>query len=97
MLQLSALFPPDLSIDDVIINDSDIIVRLQSTKSNRKCPNCKRKSNRVHSQYQRTLKDLPVMDKKVIICLQTRKFFCDNPSCKTKVWKTRETGWPCWP
>ncbi|HZX21433.1 MAG TPA: ISL3 family transposase [Clostridia bacterium] len=89
MLQLSALFPPDLSIDDIIINDSDIIIRLLSTKPNCKCPNCGRTTSRVHSQYQRTLKDLPVTDKKTVICLQTRKFFCDNPDCDTKIFTER--------
>lgn len=89
MLQLSALFPSDLSIDDIIINDSDIIIRLPSTKPDCKCPNCGRTTGRVHSQYPRTLKDLPVMDKKTVICLQTRKFFCDNPDCNTKIFTER--------
>ena len=29
------------------------------------------------------------MDKKTVICLQTRKFFCDNPDCNTKIFTER--------
>ena len=89
MLQLSSLYPIDLSVDDVTINKSTIVIRLISTKSGCRCPSCKRMSNRVHSQYQRTLKDLPVMDKKVVIRIQTRKFFCDNPNCESEVFTER--------
>lgn len=89
MLQLSGLFPSDVSVDDITINDSNIVVRLVSTKSSCRCPSCKRTSSRVHSQYQRMLKDLPVMDNKVVIHLQTRKFFCNNPNCKTGIFTER--------
>ena len=89
MLQLSSLYPIDLSVDDVTINNSTIVIRLISTKSGCRCPNCKRTSSKVHSQYLRTLKDLPVMDKKVVIRLQTRKFFCDNPNCESEVFTER--------
>ena len=89
MLQLSSFYPIDLSVDDVTINNSTIMIRLISTKSGCRCPSCKRTSNRVHSRYHRILKDLPVMDKKVVIRLQTRKFFCDNPDCKSEIFTER--------
>ena len=67
MLKLSELFPTDLIVDGISTEDSKITIRLISTKPNCECPNCKRKSSRIHSQYQRGLKDLPIMDKKAIV------------------------------
>lgn len=89
MLQLSALFPSDLSIDDIMVEGSNAIIKMVSTKSECTCPNCKQTSSRIHSQYQRIIKDLPIINKKVIIYLQTRKFFCDNPSCNTRIFTER--------
>ena len=89
MLELSTLFPSDLSISDIIVQGSNVIVKIISTKSECICPNCKQTSDRVHSQYQRTIKDLPIINRKVVINLQTRKFFCDNPNCKTKIFTER--------
>jgi transposase len=71
------------------INDSNIVIRLVPTKSGCRCSNRKQTSSRVHSQYQRMLKDLPVMNNRVVIHLQTRKFFCDNPNCETGVFTVR--------
>ena len=89
MLQLSALFSSDLSIDDIMVEGSNAIIKMVSTKSECTCPNCKQTSSRIHSQYQRIIKDLPIIDKKVIIYLQTRKFFCDNSSCNTRIFTER--------
>ena len=89
MLQLSALFPSDLSIDDIMVEGSNAIIKMVSTKSECTCPNCKQTSSRIHSQYQRIIKDLPIINKKVIIYLQTRKFFYDNPSCNTRIYTER--------
>lgn len=89
MLQLSALFPSDLSIDDIMVEGSNAIIKMVSTKSECTCPNCKQTSSRIHSQYQRIIKDLPIINKKVIIYFQTRKFFCDNLSCNTRIFTER--------
>jgi hypothetical protein len=36
----------------------------------------------VHSRYKRSFQDLPVQDKKLIVEIDNRKLFCDNPDCK---------------
>ena len=89
MLQLSTLFSSDLSIDDIMVEGSNAIIKMVSTKSECTCPNCKQTSSRIHSQYQRIIKELSIINKKVIIYFQTRKFFCDNLSCNTRIFTER--------
>ena len=55
-----------------------------SIRKKAECPYCGQLSSRVHSTYVRSFQDLPVQDKKVIIVMQNRKMFCDNPECKKK-------------
>ncbi|NBH74066.1 hypothetical protein D3Z51_19100 [Clostridiaceae bacterium] len=52
--------------------------------SNRKscrCPYCGHTSMRIHSRYEKSFQDLPVMGKKTKAIIENRKFFCDNPGC----------------
>jgi transposase len=53
------------------------------------CPGCQCLSHRIHSHYQRQLADLPWSDYQVLLQLQTRKFFCDNPACQRKIFTER--------
>jgi transposase len=46
------------------------------------CPYCGKPSLRVHSKYTRSFQDLPLQDKKVIIVINNKKMFCDNPKCE---------------
>ncbi|MCC7164729.1 MAG: ISL3 family transposase [Anaerolineae bacterium] len=48
------------------------------------CPLCKHKSDRIHSYYQRTLKDLPMADHTVQLHLTVQRFRCFNPTCSRK-------------
>lgn len=48
------------------------------------CPYCGHESSRVHSRYERHLRDLPAFGKEVHIRFHARKFFCDNPDCRRK-------------
>jgi len=45
------------------------------------CPQCGQRSARVHSTYQRRLKDAPIGGRPVVILLTSRRFFCGNPDC----------------
>jgi transposase len=45
------------------------------------CPACGRRSGRVHSRYERRLADAAIGGQRVIIRLQVRRLFCDEPAC----------------
>ena len=43
---------------------------------------CGHFSSSIHSNYERSFQDLQISDKKVVVILKNRKFFCQNPCCK---------------
>ena len=53
------------------------------------CPLCGRPSRRVHSRYQRLVKDLPIQGQHVVVVLEARKFFCDEPGCSRRIFCER--------
>ena len=53
------------------------------------CPLCGRPSRRVHSRYQRLVKDLPIQARRVVVVLEARKFFCDDPGCSRRIFCER--------
>ncbi|MFC0433298.1 transposase family protein [Kutzneria buriramensis] len=48
------------------------------------CPGCGMASGRVHSRYDRHLSDTATAGQEVLIRLQVRRLFCDNPHCVKK-------------
>jgi transposase len=45
------------------------------------CPACGRSSRRVHSRYERRLADAAIGGRRVVLWLQVRRLFCDDPDC----------------
>ncbi len=71
---------------DGITSETDRITLVASTvQSQTACPLCGHSSGRVHSRYTRTLADLPWQGIAVRLQLKTRRFFCDQSSCKRVV------------
>jgi len=62
---------------------------MTSTQSTAACPLCAEASARIHSHYQRTVRDLPWASHSVHVRLHVRRFFCSNPSCERKVFVER--------
>jgi transposase len=56
------------------------------------CPSCSRSSRRVHSRYQRRLADAAIGGRRVVIRLQVRRLFCDNPACGKKTFAEQVPG-----
>lgn len=63
------------------ITEDEVIIYVASNRKSCKCPYCGCDSTRVHSRYEKSFQDLPVMGKKTKIIIENRKFFCDNPDC----------------
>lgn len=66
-----------------IVEDT-IHIKVTSNRETFICPHCNTESKRIHSHYIKTFQDLPMQDKKVIIILDNRKFFCENNECSNK-------------
>jgi len=48
------------------------------------CPMCACWSEAFHSSYERTLADLPLADRQMVVHLQVRRFRCHEPTCPRK-------------
>ena len=75
---------PSLEIEQLIVTEEGVTVCALLTTKRGTCPDCDRGSSRVHSRYQRTLKDLPASGLSVQVKVHVRRFFCDNPTCSRK-------------
>lgn len=71
------------------IEEDKFIIQVASSRTVVQCPYCETYSTKVHSTYQREFQDLPMMNKKVIILLNTWRMLCINPECKYKAFAER--------
>jgi transposase len=71
-------------VEQLEASQEGIVLGVRSTAEDGSCPECQTCSSRVHSRYQRTVKDLPVCAIPLTLQLQVRRFFCDNPYCERK-------------
>jgi transposase len=56
------------------------------------CPLCNRRSQRVHSRYERTLADLPWGASAVTVRLKVRRLFCEAAGCARRIFTERLPG-----
>ena len=62
---------------------------MQSTQTNAPCPLCATPARRIHSDYGRTLADLPWAQYRVCLRLRVRKWFCRNRACHRRIFTER--------
>src|SRR2546430_8650699 len=68
---------------------AQIILRVQSTQISAPCPLCATPARRIHSDYGRTLADLPWAQYRVYLQLRVRKWFCRNRACPRPIFTER--------
>ncbi|MEJ8553254.1 transposase family protein [Tepidibacter sp. Z1-5] len=66
------------------ITDDTIKIWVESNKLEVICTYCNTPTSKVHSRYERSFQDLPLQGKKVVIIINNRKMFCNNPNCNHK-------------
>src|SRR6266849_3687030 len=81
--------PEGMLIDRVEQADCQLTVTVVSTRAQAACPGCGCSSEHVHSQYQRTVHDVPCGGRNVVLRLSVRKFFCRTATCQRKVFAER--------
>jgi transposase len=64
-------------------------LRVQSTQTSAPCPLCATPARRIHSDYGRTLADLPWAQYRVCLQLRVRKWFCRNRRCRRRIFTER--------
>src|SRR6266540_6485941 len=73
-------------IDDTT---AQITLAVQSTRPSAPCPLCATPARRIHSDYERTLADLPWATYRVRLQLRVRKWFCGNRRCHRRIFTER--------
>lgn len=69
--------------------NGQIVIELSSSHLRAACPLCHCPSHRVHSHYERTLKDLPLAQCSLVLLLVVGKFFCLNEHCIRRIFSER--------
>src|SRR5439155_1250379 len=68
---------------------AQITLRVQSIQTSAPCPLCATPARRIHSDYTRTLADLPWAQYRVRLQLCVRKWFCPNRRCCRRIFTER--------
>jgi transposase len=74
---------------DVDDTTAQITLRVQATPTSAPCPLCATPARRIHSDYGRTLADLPWAQYRVCLQLRVRKWFCRNRACPRRIFTER--------
>jgi transposase len=74
------------AVDDTT---AQITLRVRSTQTSAPCPLCATPARRIHSDYERTLADLPWAQYRVCLQLRVRKWFCRNRACHRRIFTER--------
>jgi transposase len=82
----------ELRVDVVACTASELIITASARRHVVRCPACGHATSRVHSRYQRTLRDLPWHGLRVRLVLRVRRFFCDVPGCRRRIFTERLPG-----
>ena len=68
---------------------AQITLRVKSTQTSAPCPLCATPARRIHSDYGRTLADLPWAQYRVCLQLRVRKWCCRNRACRRRIFTER--------
>jgi transposase len=79
--RLLPLIPTCLVVEQVLHTPDRITIVTSPRQQSAPCPTCAIVSRRIHSHYQRTLRDLASQGQPVMLCVQARRFRCLNPAC----------------
>ena len=70
-----------LHLEGVSVEPETITLTVRRTAATAGCPTCRRRSRRVHSQYERSLRDEPLGGRRVTVRWHVRRFRCANRRC----------------
>jgi len=80
-----------LNVDDVEVN-AGLVLHLSSKRSQGICLYCSQASRRLHSRYERSVRDLSCITLRVGIKLSVKRFRCANPACSKRTFAERFEG-----
>ncbi|GAA4894561.1 hypothetical protein GCM10023405_11670 [Streptomonospora salina] len=81
-----------LIIDDVSSEDARIRVRARTPATPAPCPVCGTESARVHGYGERTLADVPVDARRVVVIVRIRRLACATRGCTRQTFREQLPG-----
>ncbi|MGJ6969720.1 ISL3 family transposase, partial [Streptosporangium sp. G11] len=80
---VNLLFPHlnQVHVQAIEQDQGGVLITARTRTDDATCRRCATPSGRRHSRYRRRLHDLTTAGQPVLIDLEVRRFFCDNPSC----------------
>ncbi len=90
-MNLCATFfaPSCFKVISLVETPDHFLLDLKTVSKTALCPLCQKPSKRIRSVYTRLLSDLPIIVKRLKIRLLVRRFYCDNTSCKRRIFCER--------
>lgn len=82
-LDLQSFYPSDLKILRVDDTEDKIIIHMHSTSTSCTCHRCGALLHQHHGSHHRTVQDLPILGKQVILDMQIYDYECDSETCKS--------------
>src|SRR5258708_7210644 len=74
------------------VSEQTILVHLQAVSPTAPCPHCGTPGSRVHSRYQRSIVDMAVGKRRLLLKLLVRKWICRETSCPQRIFAERFPG-----
>jgi transposase len=74
------------------LSDQTVLVHLQAISSTAPCPQCGTPSSRVHCRYRRTIADVALGGRHLLLKLHVRKWICREASCPQCIFAERFPG-----
>jgi transposase len=78
-----------LHVDASAPHATGLTLQVSATRRTVVCPQCGQRSNRVHSVYERTLRDLPWCGTTLLLRVRVRRFVCGAPQCPRRIFAER--------
>jgi transposase len=78
-----------LHIDAFVPQATGLTLHISATRRTGACPLCGQRSNRVHSTYERTLRDLPWCGTTLILHVRIRRYVCGALQCPRRIFAER--------
>ena len=80
---------PEFRVFDQVIRPKRLELHLQRRESSIVCPRCQTCCCRVQESRSRCIRDLPILERPVVLRLHLRRFACSE--CHPRPWETSET------
>ena len=90
-MSLALLFPhlAGLRLEQVSLDGETVTLHLAASARFARCPVCTRRSKRIQSVYHRTVADLPLAGRQLILRLRVRRFRCSGRRCPRVIFAER--------